>query len=132
MRSPPPPDALWVPANFSGELKASVGQFVPQVQLVADADDANLVLRHTATERSRGQSTAKRLLVGRGASARASAELVDGCGVILWTTTAKDTSRLLAATVGDFAKSGPGKVADRIANRLRGALLKGGINPCSR
>ena len=124
-------DQLWIPADFSGELKSSIIKFVPAVQLVADKESANLVLRHTATERSRGESTAKRVFVGRGAAARASAELIDSCGVIVWTETAKDTSRLLAKAVGDFAKPGPSKVADRIANRLKKAMGSGRIKPCS-
>ena len=79
---------------------------------------------------SRGESTAKRVFVGRGVAARASTELVDGCGVIIWSEFAKDTSRLMAKIVGDFAKPGPAKVADRIANRLGEALRKGKIKPC--
>ena len=125
------PGSLWISADFSGELKTSIGKFVPGVRLVTSAEQAELVLRHTATERSRGESTAKRVFVGRGAAARASAELVDPCGGILWSESAKDTSRLLAATVGDFAKPGPQKVADRIANRLNDALRKGKIRPCA-
>ncbi len=126
------PGALWVPADFSGEIKSSISKFVPTVQLVSKAEDAALVLRHTAAERSRGESTAKRVFVGRGAAARASAELIDSCGTILWSESAKDTSRLLAAMVGDFAKPGPAKVADRIANRLKEAMQKGKIRPCSK
>ncbi len=125
------PGALWISADFSGELKSSIGKFVPQVQLVASAEAAVAVLRHTATERSRGESTAKRVFVGRGMAARASAELIDACGVILWSESAKDTSRRMAALVGDFAKPGPGKVADRIANRLGEAIGKGKIKPCT-
>ena len=37
----------------------------------------------------------------------------------------------MASMVGDFAKPGPGKVADRIANRLNEALRKGKIKPCA-
>lgn len=70
------------------------------------------------------------MLVGRGAAARASAEVVDRCGSILWSESAKDTSRLLTAMVGDFAKPGPDKVTDRIANRLKEAIRKGRIRPC--
>ena len=125
------PGALWVEADFSGEIKASINKFVPMAQLVSEADDATVVLRHTATIRSRGESTAKQVFIGRGAAARASAELVDACGTILWSEAAKDTSRLLGATVGDFAKSGPSKVADRIAKRLKEALRKGKVKPCS-
>ena len=79
---------------------------------------------------SRGESTAKRVFVGRGVAARASTELVDGCGVIIWSESAKDTSRLMAKMVDDFAKPGPAKVADRIANRFGEALRKGKIKPC--
>ena len=125
------PGALWIEADFSGPLKSSIGKFVPQVQLVANAEAATVVLQHTATERSRGESTAKRVLVGRGVAARASAELIDSCGVILWSESAKDTSRLMAKMVGDFAKPGPSKVADRIANRLGEAIKKGKIKPCA-
>ena len=125
------PGALWIQADFSGELKASISKFVSQAQLVANAEAATVVLRHTGAERSRAESTAKRVFVGRGAAARASAELIDSCGVILWSDSAKDTSRLLEALVGDFAKPGPGKVADRIANRLEEALRKGKVKPCS-
>ena len=125
------PGALWIQSDFSGPLKSSIAKFVPQVQLVANAEAATVVLRHTATERSRGESTAKRVFVGRGIAARASAELIDTCGVILWSESAKDTSRRLAALVGDFAKPGPGKVADRIAKRLEEAMRKSKIKPCS-
>lgn len=124
-------DELWVEADLSGELKASIGKFVPGVQLVANAEAASMVMRHSATVRSRGESTAKRMFVGRGASARGTAELVDSCGRIVWTNSAKDTSRLLAAAVGDFAKPGPAKVADRIANRLNDAVRNGKIRPCA-
>ena len=111
------PGALWIQADFSGPLKASISKFVPQVQLVANAEAATAVLRHTATERSRAESTAKRVFVGRGVAARASAELIDSCGVILWS---------------ESAKPGPAKVTDRIATRLKEAVGKGKIKPCTK
>lgn len=67
------PGALWVSADFSGALKSSILKFATGIQLVSDMESADVILRHTATQRRRAESTAKRLLVGRGAAARASA-----------------------------------------------------------
>ena len=125
------PGALWISADFSGALKTSIIKFVPGAELVTNRDSANVVLMHTATERSRGESTAKRVFVGRGVAARASAELIDQCGSILWSESAKDTSRFLASMGADFAKPGPAKVSDRIANRLNQAIRKRRIRPCN-
>ena len=120
---------LLIQADYSSELKASISKLVPEVQLVPDANAATAVLQHTAMEERR---TARPEVFGRDVGAPASAQLMDACGSIVWSTFATGRPRWPRPKLVGRTPRMPSRsdVTNQIANRLREAVRKGTVNPC--
>ena len=115
--------------DYSSELEASIGKLVPEVQLVADANAATAVLKHTVMG---ARSSAWPKVQGGEIAAPASAQLVDACGSIVWSTFATGRPRRPRLKPGGGYTGRPQRsdVTDQIANRLRAAVRNGKVNPC--
>ena len=120
---------LLIQADYSSELTASISKLVPEVQLVADANSATAVLQHTVLEERR---TARPAVLGGEIAAPASAQLIDACSSIVWSTFATGRPRFRWPKLVGTGPVMPTRsdVTDQIANRLRRAVQKGKVNPC--
>lgn len=120
--------SVWGTADATGALMGSIGKFAKKLQLVENRDDACYVIKSKARIRNKRQSTASELFVGRRAHAFVAARAVDSAGKIVFSDEAKDTSRLMGWTVGDWNKQGMAKATDRLAKRMNKALKRLGCS----
>ncbi len=111
--------------NFGTYIKAAFGKWKVPLTIVSDPDQADYRLLSSGS--SRKGKWREGLLTQRGETASAAVEMIDRCGIVVWSEAAGDRSLRMDALVGPFAKRGPKKVADWIAKRLRTAPRKGQV-----
>ena len=100
VESPPPPEEAQSDPNtkarerqrddFSVYLTPAFMKWNVLLRIVADADKADMILANSGTSRARRWHEGR--LTHRGESSRVAVEVVDRCGNLLWTESARDRS----------------------------------------